>query len=66
MSEEARVVERLRLIDGGKTLELTATVEDPTYYAKPWTARTTLQRRPGMERMEFTCGYGVYETRYTK
>ena len=64
-TDDLHVVERLHKINGGKTLEVTATIEDPQYYRHPWTVRTTLQRRPDVRIQEFTCGYGAYDTRYT-
>jgi hypothetical protein len=32
------VVERFRLVDGGKELEVEFTVEDPAMFVKPWKA----------------------------
>jgi hypothetical protein len=37
-TEKLHVVERLRVIDGGKTLEATITVDDPDAFTTPWTA----------------------------
>lgn len=44
-SEKMRVTERLQLADPN-TLDVTITIEDPTYYAKPWTTKATLKRLP--------------------
>ena len=42
------VVERFRMIDGGKTLEIRIRVEDPGAFNMPWTARATWKRvHPG-------------------
>ena len=49
-SEKLHVVERWRLIEGGKTLEVNATVEDPDTFEKPW---STFQRyRRGQQTLE--------------
>lgn len=61
--EQLKTTERLRKT-APETLELTVTIDDPEYYKRPWTARTSFTLRPDVERQEFTCGYGVYETRY--
>jgi hypothetical protein len=37
-SEKLHVVERFRMVDEGKTLELHVTVEDPETYNQPWQA----------------------------
>ena len=37
-TEKLHVVERWRLIDGGKTLEVNVTVEDPDTFNEPWSA----------------------------
>lgn len=62
-SEQLRTVERIRKLDDD-SLEIATTLEDPQYYARPWTVRAVLERRADMRFREFTCGYGVYETRY--
>lgn len=64
-TEELRVIERLRKLDGD-TLEVTATMEDPAYYVRPWTVRSTFKRRPDMSLAEYVCGYGKFEHRYTR
>ncbi len=38
------LTERYRLINGGKQLELNFTVDDKTWYTKPWTARMVYDR----------------------
>jgi hypothetical protein len=43
-SEKLHVVERYRLIDGGKTLEVTFRVEDPDTFYQPWSAIGKLRR----------------------
>ena len=37
-TEQLHVVERFRLVDGGKAIEATARVEDPGAFTMPWTA----------------------------
>lgn len=43
-SNQKRVVERYRLIDGGMGLELSYTVEDPVYYTRPVEAKGTFSK----------------------
>jgi len=38
------VVERFRIVDGGKALEVTAHVEDPGAFTMPWTALQRYRR----------------------
>jgi hypothetical protein len=46
---QLHVVERFRMIEGGKTLEVKISVDDPGAYNMPWTARSTWRRvHPGM------------------
>ena len=49
------VIERMRKIDDGKTLEDLITVEDPEYYTRPFTIRRLLHWRPDMRMPDFTC-----------
>ena len=43
-TERLHVVERYRLVDGGKALEATALVEDPGAFTTPWTALQRYRR----------------------
>jgi hypothetical protein len=43
-TDKLHVVERFRLIDGGKTLQVTFRVEDPGTFYEPWSAIGTLRR----------------------
>ena len=43
-TEQLHVVERYRIVDDGKALEVTAYVEDPGAFAMPWTAVETSAR----------------------
>jgi hypothetical protein len=46
-SDKLHVVERWKLIDGGKTLEVAMTVEDPETYYRPWQAVLRYRQAPG-------------------
>jgi hypothetical protein len=48
-SDQMRVTERVRLIDGGKHLEDRVTIDDPKTFTAPWTARVVFERKPGVE-----------------
>jgi hypothetical protein len=45
-SEKLHVVERYKLIDSGKTLQVTFRVEDPDTFYQPWSAIAKLRRVP--------------------
>jgi hypothetical protein len=49
------VVERFKLADGGKTLQLLLTVEDPGAFNMPWSARQIYHRRPQDKMQEAVC-----------
>lgn len=53
-SDKLRIVERFRRPSFGR-LEIEVTVDDPTYYTKPWTATTVANRTLGTELLEFIC-----------
>lgn len=38
-SDQLRVTERIRKLNGGRALEDVATIEDPVMFTRPWTAR---------------------------
>jgi hypothetical protein len=48
-SDQMRVTERVRLIDGGKHLEDRVTIDDSETFTAPWTARVVFERKPGVE-----------------
>ena len=48
-SDQMRVTEHVRLIDGGKRLEDRVTIDDPKTFTAPWTARVVFERKPGVE-----------------
>jgi hypothetical protein len=43
-TEKLHVVERWRMIDGGKAMEATFTVEDPEAFFEPWSAMRRFRR----------------------
>jgi hypothetical protein len=43
-TDQLHVVERFRIVDGGKALEVTARVEDPGAFTMPWTALQRYRR----------------------
>lgn len=55
-SDTMKVSERLRLTDGGQTLENLITIDDPAHYIAPWTTRAVYRRAPqGAEMKEDIC-----------
>ncbi len=54
------IKERLRLIEGGKQLEVVMSFTDPAYYSAPWTTRIVFDSKPGIELTEYNC-LGRYE-----
>src|SRR5215471_12847918 len=52
---EIHVVERFRLVDGGKTLEALIRVEDPGAFNMPWSAVQRWRRRDGNPILELVC-----------
>ncbi len=54
-SPDMKVTERLRLVQGGRRLEDTVTIDDPATYRAPWTTRVTFARAPGTALKEDIC-----------
>jgi hypothetical protein len=52
---QMHVVERFKLLEGGKILEAKITVEDPGAFTTPWTARQRWRRREGDTIIELIC-----------
>jgi hypothetical protein len=52
---QLHVVERLTLMDGGKTLEAAITVDDPGAFNMPWSAVQRWRRRDGRPVIEVVC-----------
>jgi len=49
------VIERFKMLDGGKTLQASITVEDPGAFTTPWTAVQRWKRREGEPITELIC-----------
>jgi len=56
-SDKLTVIEKFRRPTVGR-LDLEITINDPTYYTKPWTAPTNLRLTPDAELFEFICVEG--------
>ena len=54
-SDQMHVVERIRLVDGGRLLEVVTTITDPKYYTRPVTNTGYLERRPDIDLQEYYC-----------
>ena len=54
-TDQLHVVERFKLIDGGKTLQATMTVDDPGAYNMPWTAIQRWRRTEDRAMLEEYC-----------
>ena len=55
--DKLHVTERIRLLDGGRQLEVVATVEDPEMYSRPWSVRFAYARRDDVQvKPDWVCG----------
>lgn len=54
-TEKLHVVERFKLLPGGKAIELTITVEDEGAFTVPWSARQTYNQEPQAKMLEAIC-----------
>jgi len=54
-SEKLHVIERFRMVDGGKTLEVSVHVEDPGTFTMPWTAIQRYRRVEDGPMIESVC-----------
>jgi hypothetical protein len=54
-TDRIHVVERFKLIEGGKQLQVTVTVDDPGAFNMPWTAIQRWKRREGEALIELIC-----------
>jgi hypothetical protein len=52
---QLHVIERYRIIDGGKALDASVHVEDPGAFATPWNARQRYRRSTATRQTEQTC-----------
>jgi hypothetical protein len=48
-------VERIRKVEGGRTLENEVMIDDPDYYPHPWFMRDTYAWRPDLRIAEYSC-----------
>ena len=62
-SDKLRVIERFRRPTFGR-LEIDVTIEDPTYYTRPWTATTQARFLPDTELFEFICNENEKSTQH--
>jgi hypothetical protein len=53
-TEKLHVMERWRMVDGGKAMEMTFTVEDPDTFYEPWSGKR-MYRRAEQELIEEVC-----------
>jgi len=54
-SDQLKVTERFRKIEGGTRLEDLITIEDPVMFTRPWTTRRVYEWRPDVRLMEYVC-----------
>jgi hypothetical protein len=54
-SDQLHLVERFRLLNNGKILEVTKTITDPKTYLRPFSTATYLERRPDVDVQEYYC-----------
>jgi len=59
-TDKIHVIERFRLIDGGKTLQATVTVDDPAAFNRPWTAVQRWKRGESRAFEEDACAENNY------
>lgn len=57
-TDKLHVVERYRLMDGGRSLEVTFTVDDPGAFTMPWSASQRYQKLSQMPMEEVVCAEG--------
>jgi len=54
-SDQLKLTERIRTINGGRQLEDLITFDDPVAFRSPWTTRQVFNKRPDMRLMEYVC-----------
>ncbi len=54
-SNKLHLTERLRMLDGGKYLETTMTLDDPAMYTRPFTLKRYWRRAPELTPIEYVC-----------
>ena len=55
VTAQLKLIERYRLAEGGKVLEVQMTMTDPSTLAQPWITSKRFDLRPDVDIMEFTC-----------
>jgi hypothetical protein len=55
-TDEMHTTERIRKVNGGRQLEDVATVDDPKYYSRPFTARFVYDFQPELRLQDYVCG----------
>jgi hypothetical protein len=55
-SDQLRVTERYRKINGGKELEVVVAIHDPGVFTRDWQARYVYDARPDLRIMDWNCG----------
>ena len=61
--EKMHVVERYHYVDS-LNMDYSATIEDPEYYTKPWTATVRITNNPNSRIMEYVCQENERDTRH--
>jgi hypothetical protein len=57
-TDKLHIVERYRVVDDGKTLEVSFTVDDPGAFTMPWSASQRYQKAPQGVMQEVACAEG--------
>jgi hypothetical protein len=52
---ELHTIERIRLLNDGKQLEIRATIDDPGAYSRPWDIMLVFDRHPGEKLRDYRC-----------
>jgi hypothetical protein len=56
-SDQLHLIEHIKLVNGGQTLEDLITIDDPIIFTKPWTARLKFARRDDIQlKTDWVCG----------
>jgi hypothetical protein len=65
-SNALHLVERYRLVNDGKRLEVRVTIDDPGVFTKPWEALWVLDRQSNLELLEYICAENEKDSQYMK
>lgn len=66
MSAKAHLIERIRLIEGGKTLEMVQKIEDPEYLSRPIWRKYLYNLRNDWAISEYLCNEGNRDNAYAQ